>query len=236
MKKSIKHFKISKPEDLKQAFDVEEYGDIRITLENDIVLDENDSFEPIDFNGKNVYINGNNYTIYNLNINLPKSMEVGLIKRANNLLVKNLNIINAKIISGEVSGTLVGRVDNDLILRNVGIDSKIESDAISGGICGIAKNILSQDVTINAKVFGRGVLGGVAGMSDTYKEKQTKIKCHLKSKYAKMIHDTATNKKVGYLSSERETTLQNMVKQAYRSMPVIISEEEIELLRLKLNI
>lgn len=132
---------------------------------------KNKPFTPIDKEGKDVVIYGNEHNIFNLRINNPFERYNGLFSKVNNLKVNDLRIVQSSIISNEVAGTLAGKVEKDLTVKGSLIFTNINADSIVGSLAGSAGNVKVENTRINGNYSARGMIGGLVGMCDTIEQK-----------------------------------------------------------------
>lgn len=184
-----------------------------VIFRNDLNMYNTYHFEPINASGVDIIIYGCNHTINNLRIYRPDEKFVGFFSKVRNLYIRNLSISNFKIFSDEVSGPLAGEVEESLKIDSIKSTSFIKSDAISGGLVGIASNISVTNSNINSSISGRGSLGGIAGQAQTYKfDTNTYVTTYLDDSYRKITSDTATNHDIGYLNERENKKIQEMLK------------------------
>lgn len=226
-----KYYYIRDIKDLDQLRNLEEGQKAVAVFYYDITLNDGEEFEPIDARTNTIVIEGYNHKIKNLTINKPNNNCVGLFSIVKSLTIKNISIENAKINGLEVCGTLAGEVSDDLVIDNVKVNSVINSDAISGGIAGSAKDISIKNTKINASIFGRGILGGIAGSANSLlSDDKTNIEVSLNDSYRQMISNTGTHNRVGYLSTLEEQNMMNMIATDMSRLPVEVTEREMKLL------
>jgi len=132
-------------------------------------------FAPIGFDGLgdaitysfNGIFNGANYTISNLYINRPSTINNGLFGfTSGSPLIENLGVINANITAGGRDGILVGGFGGTAaIINNVYTTGTLNSPNNAGGLIGIgAGGYQIVNSYSSAAVIGNStVLGGLAG-------------------------------------------------------------------------
>ncbi|MFW6308829.1 MAG: GLUG motif-containing protein [bacterium] len=123
------------------------------------------------FQGK---IDGQNYEILNLNINLPRGEIIGLFARTKGAVIKNLGLRNIKIIGKEYVGGLTGI--NSGTISNSYVQGKIKSKFISGGLAGWNFAGQIENSHFEGQVKGKLLLGGLTGRSSSGKILHSKVK------------------------------------------------------------
>ncbi|MBR4177978.1 MAG: hypothetical protein IKR57_01355 [Bacilli bacterium] len=141
----------------------------RIIIKNDIAFSK--EFKPIDnLFDYNIYIDGRNHTLSNIEIN-DIDERIGLFKKVGNLYVKNLNINNSHLYGGVLSGIICGDVEHETKLNNINLENVIvSSEAYGGGVVGYSETLSIKNSKINTEVHGFDVVGGVVGMTNEYLE------------------------------------------------------------------
>ena len=131
------------------------------------------NWEPIGDSG-NPYtgiLNGNGFTISNLNINSTND-SVGLIEKAQGATIKNLTLENANVKGGYYTGCLIGE-DNSSTIENVSIVSSSSQNTKSGsynwgagGLVGYSSNTQFANCYVrDIQVKGTDRAGGMTGVS-----------------------------------------------------------------------
>ena len=148
-------------------------------LESDIELVSYQSGFDIDFSG---YLDGNDYTISNLSINIStgsKSNDVnyGLFKELSGS-IKNLKISSAVLLMESHDGNhdgdgflnvgvIAGYASNTSIIQNVVVvDSKVEvhrNKSAIGGVVGHSEGTILNSTVITTYIRGNGDMGGIVG-------------------------------------------------------------------------
>ena len=143
---------------------------IVINIKNDIIFEE--EFIPVNLDGFDVYIEGNNYTLNNININheeINAKDYSAMIEKVDNLYVKNLKFNNCYIYGGVKCAVLAADVSNKVIFENIDIrDTMVNCEAFCGGLVARCKELLITNSSISASVYGHDIVGGVVGMTDKY--------------------------------------------------------------------
>lgn len=204
---------IKEPEDINKLRNLKMNTTAVVVIYNDIDFSKTYHFEPIAASNVDIIIYGFNHIMSNLRIYKPEDNFVGLFSKVKNLYINDLIIRKFNIFSDEVSGPLAGEVEESLKVKNVRSISFIKSDAISGGLVGIASNIEISNSNINSSISGRGLLGGIAGQANTYKSnKNTFVTTLLNDSYKNILNDTSTNQDIGYLSQREDKIILEMLK------------------------
>lgn len=224
-----KYYYIHDKEDLNQLRSLEENQNAVVVFYSNIEFKDGEEFEPIDARSNSIEIEGYNHRIINLNINKPNDNFVGLFSYVKKLIVKNLSFKDANITGLEVCGTVAGEVSENLVVSNVKLSTTVNSDAIGGGIAGIANDISIKNSKINANVSGRGMLGGISGSANSLqKDNKTTIEVTLNDSYRDIVKNTATSDTVGYLGTNEEKQLLIMIAKDISKLPVDIDENEMK--------
>lgn len=148
--------------------------EIIIILRNDIEFSR--EFKPLNLFGYTIIFKGKHHTLSNIAIinhhNIDGTKDVaGMFSMVKNLYVNNLNINKSYIYEGQVSGTLAGEVEEELLIDKCNFqDLVVNSEAYCGGVAGVANNVTIRDSYISSHVYGIDVVGGVVGMSRSYTE------------------------------------------------------------------
>ncbi|MBQ7790530.1 MAG: hypothetical protein IJ399_04625 [Bacilli bacterium] len=190
-------------EDLEKLRKYTNVDKLTIFLLNDIYFEEGYYHLPIELKNTDVIIYGLYNGIYNLKVNNKTINNAGLFGSVKNLYVKNLKMSNVKITANEINGVIAGRVNEDVVVDGVELDSLITSDAVSGGVVGTCNNIAVRNSRIFTTISGRGVLGGLAGIADKYEMKNTFLKVSFQPRYKNKNENILIDRYVGYLG-ERE--------------------------------
>lgn len=109
-------------------------------------------------------------TIYNLHINLANDY-AGLIGRANNASIQNINLLRADVSGFSYSGVLAGYLSNSTVtnVNTQGNVRGINGDDV-GGIIGHALNVQIKNVTndsfLSSSTTGRDNVGGIIGYAE----------------------------------------------------------------------
>ncbi len=139
-------------------------------------------FEPIGNENEGAFtgiIDGDGYTISNLNINLPENKYVGFVGYLEGT-VKNLKLTNVKASGYRYVGGLVGYAEENSIVNNCSVNGDICGiyniiDVYVGGVVGYAvENSEIYSCTMYGSVCGEfqeyatqiGYIGGISGYSD----------------------------------------------------------------------
>lgn len=195
---------IRKVEDLEKIREAKNCDKLSVYLLNDISFDEGHFLLPIDLENTDVIFYGLGNTINNLTINNVMSKCSGLFSNVKSLCVKKLKVTDASVIGEEVCGTLAGYVKEDFAADELELHSVVDSEAMSGGVVGIAKNINIKDSLICTNISGKGVIGGIAGSADACEVNNSIVNVSLKPKTSfvssKLLFDTY----VGYLGSREK--------------------------------
>lgn len=163
-------------------------------------------FEPINKENSEIIIFGNNCTLENITINKPNTNDIGLFSKVKSINVRDLKILNSRIKSGEVCGSLVGSVDNSIKAKNVTIYANIDSDSIIGGIAGSTRTANISNCSISGNFSARGVIGGLIGICNFFEGNKNNI--HSFSFNTDPNHTKCTiHLDVGYLSEREENNL-----------------------------
>ena len=148
--------------------------DLYIELMNDITFMK--EFTPINLEGVSVIFNGNKHSLNNINIyNLKDEKEVndytGMFTKADNLHIYNLNVDKSYIYGGQISGTIVGKVEDTFRVENCNFERlNVNCEALCGGLAGVANYTYISDTHVESKVYGTDVVGGLVGMAKRYVE------------------------------------------------------------------
>jgi filamentous hemagglutinin family protein len=109
-------------------------------------------------------------TIYNLHINLANDY-AGLIGRANNASIQNINVLRAEVSGFSYSGILAGYLSNSTVtnVNTSGNVHGINGDDV-GGILGHALNVQLKNVSnstfFSSSATGRDNVGGIIGYAE----------------------------------------------------------------------
>ncbi|MGM9878341.1 MAG: hypothetical protein ACI33S_06820 [Bacilli bacterium] len=163
-------------------------------------------FEPINKENCEIIIFGNNCTLENIVINKPNTNDIGLFSKVKSMNVRDLKILNSHIKSGEVCGSLVGRVDNSIKAKNVTVYANIDSDSIIGGIVGSTRTANISNCSISGNFSARGIIGGLIGICNSFEGNKNNIDSF--SFNTDPNYTTCTiHLDVGYLSEREEKNL-----------------------------
>ena len=144
------------------------YGDIN---ENGVVeglfteLTTGKGFKPIG-NGSNTFkgtFDGYAYTLYNLYINRPSEIYVGLFGDTFGGIIKGVNVNNIEVIGGQYTGGIVGHLGGNSIVSEIAFYGKVTGTSNVGGITGYIRSATIDNVLVNADVTGTGYVGGING-------------------------------------------------------------------------
>ena len=141
-----------------------------IRLTNNITLDINEEWEPIGnrecaFKGA---FDGNKFEINGIYINTSER-DQGLFGYIDNGSIKNLGIgQNCSIVGGNCTGGIVGTAYNKTKLISCYNKSRIQGNAISGGIAGqlTYDGLISQCYNIESITVLNNYAGGICGSAD----------------------------------------------------------------------
>ena len=146
---------------------------IVVNIKNDIIFKR--EFVPINLEGFNLIIDGNNHTLYNITINEEEIYcedYSAIFEKVNNLFVKDLKFNNCYIYGGVKCAVLAADVSQKVELQNIGMnDIMVNCEAFCGGLIGRCKELTITDSNISACVYAHDVVGGVVGMTDKYTDK-----------------------------------------------------------------
>lgn len=152
-----------------------------ININEDITF--KNSFKPINLEGFDVIVNGNNHTLSNINIDtftrdyFEKDF-AAMFSNLYNLYVYNLNINNSNVYGAVKCGTLAGHIDGNAIINNVNATNLlVNSEAFAGGLIGRCNEIELINSNISSSVYGHDVVGGVVGMANKYTEENSSVEC-----------------------------------------------------------
>lgn len=146
---------------------------IVINIKNDIIFEE--EIIPVNLDGFDVYIEGNNHTLNNININeeeINAKDYSAIIEKVDNLYVKNLKFNNCYIYGGVKCAVLAADVSDKVIFENISMqNTMVNSEAFCGGLVARCKELSITNSSISASVYGHDIVGGVVGMTDKYIDK-----------------------------------------------------------------
>lgn len=118
-------------------------------------------------------LEGNGFTISNLNLERAGFSDLGLFKILNNAQIKNVNLQNFKIVGGFRVGAIAARAYGSSSINSVTLtDISIQSGAYTGGLIGIWQNPFSEvdpkfsinEVTGNLEIINNAeFIGGLVG-------------------------------------------------------------------------
>ena len=145
------------------------YLDANFVLVNDIdasiadTLNGGTGFEPVGtqaepFTGS---LNGNNYTITDLEMNRAEQMYTGLFGVIEGGKVENLALVDARITGGERTGAIAGENRGE-ILNSYSNSAEISGSSYTGGLVGINQGII-DDSYASGNVDGENYTGGLSG-------------------------------------------------------------------------
>ncbi|MFM7155672.1 MAG: beta strand repeat-containing protein, partial [Bacteroidota bacterium] len=109
---------------------------------------------------------GQGYSITGLVMNRPTTNYTGMFNYVHlGAVVKNLNLVNARITGLDFVGGITGYADQNTTLLNLTVDaqSTVTGDDYVGGIAGEARNATLTGCISAATVSGTSAVGGVAG-------------------------------------------------------------------------
>ncbi|MBI9031913.1 hypothetical protein JEZ13_07935 [bacterium] len=124
---------------------------------------QNESFTPIGSNSQpfSGHYDGNNRTLFNLDIHYQSEQNVGLFGYVANSLITNLNLINATIYTDFDGGILIGKAENSQV-QNCNVVGTIYGYKI-GGLIGYANNTVVEYCSFSGTVSGSCQSGGIVG-------------------------------------------------------------------------
>ena len=138
--------------------------DLIFKLANDIDLSSVENFTPIGTQ-KNLFagtFDGNGKTISNLKIN-SESDYVGLFGYAgSNCMIKNVNLIDAKVNGERAVGGLVG-YNNHGKIENCTASGNVSGEKFVGGLVGWNNGGTIENCTARGDVTGNDDIGGLVG-------------------------------------------------------------------------
>lgn len=133
------------------------------------------NFEPIGNENEGAFtgtIDGNGYTISNLNLDLPDNKYVGLIGYLEGT-VKNCTITNAVISGYRYVGSFVGYADTESAIVNCSTTCKMTAknefrSVMAGGIVGYSSGVIKQcnshgTINLTESSVGYSYIGGICG-------------------------------------------------------------------------
>ncbi len=208
-------------EDLNKVreLDQELYQSVILVLDRDLLFDST-YFEPIDASNMIVVIRGNNHNIWNLNIQKPNKMEVGLFSRTKHLIVNDISHFTYYVVGGSCVGALVGSVDGDAIINNVNGEGWVNGESHCGGLLGTAKTVSIEDSQVISQVSGRDVVGGLVGMCNNVGMENVRIIPSFEGVEGKAVGNIA-----GYDSSKMEGKVNRML---VKTLPYLEPKPTIE--------
>lgn len=169
-----KMLKISTDDELKAFRDDVNSGNTYegwyIYLTNDITLDINEEWEPIE-NREYIFqgiFDGNKFEINGIYINTSER-DQGLFGYINNATVKKLGIgQNCNIIGGNYTGSIVGTAYDKAKIIDCYNKSHIQGNAVSGGIAGqlTQDGLINQCYNIGSITVSNNYAGGICGSTD----------------------------------------------------------------------
>ncbi|MFM7401566.1 MAG: GLUG motif-containing protein, partial [Bacteroidota bacterium] len=109
---------------------------------------------------------GQGYSVTGLVMNRPTTNYTGMFNYVHlGAVVKNLNLVNARITGLDFVGGITGYADENTELLNLTVDaqSTVTGDDYVGGIAGEARNATLTSCISAATVSGTSAVGGVAG-------------------------------------------------------------------------
>ena len=131
-------------------------------LMNDINLNSDNDFYIPYFAG---YINGNDNSIYNLNLDYEFLNNLGLFGYTNNATIENTKLENVSIeLMGSYIGSLVGYCDNETKINNCYANGIVNGISIIGGLVGIGDNYSEvNNCFSDCIISGNSNIGGLIG-------------------------------------------------------------------------
>ena len=152
--------------ELLNNLDFDENGDGEITQADATYWNNGDGWLPIGTDAARYTsdFKGNGYTIYNLTINRPAVVEVGLFGNADTASrIESVGITNASVAGGEYAGALVGALRGTVVAcystGNVSATTRT-----AGGLVGWTPNAITSSYS-TASVSGPEHVGGLLGAS-----------------------------------------------------------------------
>ena len=118
-------------------------------------------WRPILFNG---VLEGNGHTISNIYVNEPDQLGSGLIGRATNAIIRNVNMDGGTVTGRDGVGGLAGIVSNNSLIDNC--QSSVEvltTQQGAGSLCGSVHNSTVLNSSSNGDVIGNQQIGGMIG-------------------------------------------------------------------------
>jgi len=216
------------------AQDFEKLRNINKNIDPIIIIRKNIDFagykfKPIDAEKFDITIKGNNFTLYNLKIDSNREPNVGIFSKVNSIDVENLNLLDFNIKGGVNTGSLVGRVEKDVEIKNSTFTGTINCEAYGGGIIGSCDDLILEDTKISSKVIGYDIVGGVVGLVDKVRLNNSEIKSTVKSV------GKANGTVAGYNTEKEAERVARMTIEAVKHLPVICTEEEMKRLEMTLK-
>ncbi len=110
-------------------------------------------------------LNGNNYTLSNINILSTNTNAVGLFANTSNALLNGFTLDNLIITgNGIATGGVIGTGINTTIQHVRITQARITGDVVVGGIAGTLNNSILSESTLSGTLYHGGTANGVGGM------------------------------------------------------------------------
>ncbi len=120
-----------------------------------------DGFTPI--SGFTGHLDGRNYTVTDLAINLPATDGVGLFDSINGATIKNLKLSSLSVTGQNFTGGLAGQVGGNYDISHVSILGNVHGSAHTGGLIGVQYGGELNAVSFRGVLSGTDPLGGLVG-------------------------------------------------------------------------
>ena len=172
------HIESEKDFDKVRNIDSKNFREVYISINKNIKFTK--PFEPIDAKCLDIIIKGKHFTLSNLNIDIDRNEFAGLFSQVNSIQVFDLNVKDFNIKGGVHSGSLVGRVEKAVLVKNSTFEGVVDSEAFGGGIAGSAEAVLIENSKVKANVTGYDVVGGVVGLTNIMYASNNNIGCNIK--------------------------------------------------------
>ncbi len=222
------YYLINSIDDFKLLLAFGQFSENKFLLTNDIDLNnDNDFFIPY-FAG---HFNGNNNSVFNLNLNYEFLNNHGLFGYTNNAAIENTKLVNVDIalMGGFNTGSLVGYCDNNSQINNCYVSGSINGSSIIGGLIGCSDNYskinnCSSDCLIN----GGSNAGGLIGKNDNFSiisncfssglvEAQYSVGGLVGNNHAKIVNSYSFGSVVG------EWDIGGLVGEVYQELSIIVN-------------
>ena len=215
------HIDSEKDFDKVRNIDSSYYREVYLAINKSIKFTER--FEPIDARNLDIIIKGNNHTLCNFNIDIDRNECAGLFSQVNSIQVYDLNVKDFNIKGGVQSGSLVGRAEKAVLVKNSTFEGKVDSEAFGGGIAGSTDAILIENSEVKADVTGLDVVGGVVGLTTIMYASKNNVGCNVKA-VGKAVGVLA-----GYYNKKGERTLEEAIEYLPKNCPYAeLKREELK--------